>query len=48
VRVIVETPQKLTRRQTELLEKLQSITSGREYPLGEEFTRKAKRMNRRS
>lgn len=47
VRVVIETPQKLTRQQTELLEKLASITSGREYPLGEEFTRKVKRLNRR-
>jgi molecular chaperone DnaJ len=47
VRVIVETPQKLTRAQTDLLEKLASTTGGREYPLGEEFTRKVKRLNRR-
>jgi molecular chaperone DnaJ len=46
VRVIVETPQKLTRAQSDLLEKLASTTGGREYPLGEEFTRKVKRLNR--
>jgi len=47
VRVIVETPQKLTRQQTELLEKLAATTGGHEYPVGEEFTRRVKRLNRR-
>jgi len=46
VRVVVETPQKLNRQQTELLEKLASTTSGREYPAGEEFNRRVKRLNR--
>lgn len=47
VRVLVETPQKLTRQQTDLLDKLASTTGGREYPMGEEFGRKVKRLNRR-
>ncbi len=47
VRVIVETPQKLTRQQSELLEKFASITGGREHPMGEEFNRTVKRLGRR-
>jgi len=45
VRVVVETPQKLTRKQAELLEKFGEITGGREHPFGEEFSRKVKRVN---
>jgi molecular chaperone DnaJ len=45
VRVVVETPQKLTRQQAELLEKLATSTGGREYPMGEEFVRRVKRQD---
>ena len=47
VRAIVETPQKLSRQQSGFLEKLDAETSGREYPMGDEFTRKAKHLQRR-
>ena len=45
VRVIVETPQKLTRQQADLLEKLAASTGGREYPMTEDFNRKVKRLD---
>ena len=45
VRVVVETPQKLTRQQAELFEKLATNTGGREYPMGEEFARRVKRQD---
>jgi molecular chaperone DnaJ len=44
VRIIVETPQKLTRQQSELLEKFAAMTGGREHPITEDFNRKVKRF----
>ena len=44
VRIIVETPQKLSRDQKELLEKFAAKSSDREHPLSSNFMKKVKKL----